>query len=413
MHTLKVLVLEDSPFQLMAVHQMLNASGVFDVLTAESVDAARQSLENRGPVDIAICDLQLEEGDGLQLIRHLARHRQARALIILSSLERSVLDSVGQLARHLGLHVLGVLEKPASLAVLHDLLQAYDRPPVPVEPAMPLVEVDELLCLDELSLECLPQLQQQWHVHFQPKVAFDGQLLGVEALVRWQHPTRGMLAPASFLPLVTYAGLMPQLTWHVLETALELSAKVRAEQGQALPVAVNIAPGIIELDSFALRLKALLEQVGLPASVLTLELLERRQAPATSVELEALLRLRMLGCRLAIDDFGVGDANIQRLLDLPFSELKISSQFVRGMAEDGRKAAVVAGALIMARRMGLSVVVEGVESAVDVQALHALGQPALQGHYVAEPMPADVLLDWITTREISQWRDQHLHHCPA
>ena len=413
MHTLKVLVLEDSPFQLMAVHQMLNASGVFDVLTAESVGAALQSLENRGAVDIAICDLQLEEGDGLQLIRHLARHRQARALIILSSLERSVLDSVGQLARHLGLHVLGVLEKPANLGVLHDLLQAYDRPPAAAQPAMPLVEVDELVPLDELSLERLPQLQQQWLIHFQPKVAVDGQLLGVEALVRWQHPVRGMLSPASFLPLVTYAGLMPHLTWHVLETALRLSAQVRDEQGHALPVSVNIAPGIIELDSFAPRVKALLDQVGLSAGVLTLELLERRQAPATSLELEALLRLRLLGCRLSIDDFGVGDANIQRLLDLPFGELKISSQFVRGMAEDGRKAAVVAGALIMARRMGLSVVVEGVESAGDVHALQALGQPALQGHYVARPMPAQALLDWMASRDIDQWRDQHLHHCPA
>ncbi|WP_455922380.1 EAL domain-containing response regulator [Pseudomonas putida] len=411
MHTLKVLVLEDSPFQLMAVHQMLNASGVFDVLTAESVDAALQSLENRGAVDIAICDLQLEEGDGLQLIRHLARHRQARALIILSSLERGVIDSVGQLARHLGLNVLGVLEKPASPGVLHELLQAYDRPQLPVQAPMPLVEVDELVSLDELSLERLPQLHQQWHIHYQPKVAFDGQLLGVEALVRWLHPTRGMLAPASFLPLVTYAGLMPQLTWHVLETALRLSAQVRDERGQALPVSVNIAPGIIELDSFAPRVKALLEQVGLPASVLTLELLERRQVPATSLELEALLRLRMLGCRLAIDDFGVGDANIQRLLDLPFSELKISSRFVRGMAEDGRKAAVVAGALIMARRMGLSVVVEGVESAGDVHALQALGQPALQGCYVAAPMPVAALRDWMHTRDISQWRDQH--HCLA
>lgn len=412
MHALKVLVLEDSPFQLMAMHQMLNASGVFDVLTAESVDAALQSLENRGPVDIAICDLQLEEGDGLELIRHLARHRQAQALIILSSLERGVLDSVGQLARHLGLQVLGVLEKPATPAVLHDLLQRYEQGET-TPGVMPLVEVNELVGLDELTLERLPQLRQQWQVWFQPKVAIDGRLLGVEALVRWQHPALGLLSPASFLPLVSYAGLLPQLTWHVLEAALQLSASVREHTGEALPVAVNMAPGLIEAEGFTAQLQARLKQAGLPATVLTLEMRETRQGPANGLEVEALLRLRMLGCHLAIDDFGTGESNIQRLLDLPFSELKIPSRFVRGMAQDGRKAAVVAGALIMARRMGLGVVVEGVESASDFHALQALGQPALQGPYVARPMSQEALGAWMATRDLSHWAAQHGQPCQA
>ncbi|EIK97757.1 response regulator/EAL domain protein [Pseudomonas sp. M47T1] len=408
MHALKVLVLEDSPFQLMALHQMLNASGVFDVLTAESVDAALQSLERRGPVDIAICDLQMEEGDSLQLIRHLARHRQARALIILSSLERSVLDSASLLARQLGMHVLGVLEKPANPVVLHELLQGFDRQKALAEASIPLVEVNELVCMDELTVEHLPQLKAQWQTHFQPKVAFDGRLLGVEALVRWNHPVLGLLSPASFLPLVSYAGLMPHLTWHVLEAALNLSAAVREEGGEPLSVAVNVPPGIIEAEHFAPQVEALLKQKDLPASILTLEMLESRQAPASSLELEALLRLRMLGCHLAIDDFGMGDSNIQRLLDLPFSELKIPSLFVRGMAEDGRKAAVVAGALIMALRMGLDVVVEGVETASDFQALKALGQPALQGYYVARPMSALALRDWMASRDLAQWQDENL-----
>ncbi|WP_277962840.1 EAL domain-containing response regulator [Pseudomonas sp. RIT-To-2] len=401
MHALKVLILEDSPFQLMALHQMLNASGVFDVLTADTVEGALGSLERRGPVDVAICDLQLEEGDGLQVIRHLARYRQARALIILSSLGRDLLDGVGQLARHLGLQVLGVLEKPASPAVLHELLQGYDRNAE--QRAMPLVEVDELVALDELTVDRLPQLLEQWQPYFQPKVALDGRLLGVEALVRWEHPALGLLSPASFLPLVSYAGLLPHLSWHMLDCALALSASVRDEQGEALPVAVNVPTSLIESEGFVERLRGLLQPLGLPASVLTLEIVESQQACTSSVALEALLRLRLLGCGLAIDDFGMGDFNLQRLLALPFSEVKIPSQFVRGVAEDGRKAAVVAGALIMARRMGLAVVVEGVETASDFLALETLGQPALQGHYVARPMAGPALRTWMGTHEASQW----------
>jgi len=127
MRALKVLILEDNSFQLMALHQMLNATGVFDVLTAENVESARQSLANRGPIDVAICDLQLEAGDGLELIRSLAEGREAQALIILSSAEQEVLEGAAHMARQQGLHVLGCLRKPASAAALADLLASYQQ----------------------------------------------------------------------------------------------------------------------------------------------------------------------------------------------------------------------------------------------------------------------------------------------
>ena len=144
MRSLKVLVLEDSPFQLMAIHQMLNASGVFNVLTADTLEAAEASLANRGPVDIAICDLQLDKGDGVDLINHLARERLAHALIILSSTERRRLDGAAQSARQQGLHVLAALQKPASASVLHCLLQAYLDTACLPRAALPLAEVQLL-----------------------------------------------------------------------------------------------------------------------------------------------------------------------------------------------------------------------------------------------------------------------------
>jgi DNA-binding NtrC family response regulator len=125
MQSLKVLILEDHPFQLMALHQMLNANRVYDVLTAESVESAYGSLERRGRVDIAICDLQMLDADGLALIRHLASEGLAGALIILGGAERNVLDSVSQLAQQLGLRVLGCLQKPACAGSLRKLLEQY------------------------------------------------------------------------------------------------------------------------------------------------------------------------------------------------------------------------------------------------------------------------------------------------
>lgn len=405
MRSLNVLILEDNPFQLMALHQMLNANQVFNVLTADSVVAAQQSLVNRGSVDIAICDLQMEGPDGLEMIRHLAETRQARAIIILSSTDTSILDGAAHLARQQGIWVLGSLPKPASALALRELLDLYsEHIEHDIEP-LPLLQVSESLSLEELHPvapgQCIGDsgMFEQWIAHYQPKVNQEGELLGVEALVRWQHPQYGLLAPGRFMAAVEHAGLIAPLTWRMLEQALKLSSEVLQMRGEALPVAVNIAPALLEHADFAQQVLALLARFDLPPAVLTLEIVESSVLNTSTWQLESLMRLRLQGCRLSIDDFGTGASNIQRLLQLPFSELKIPSEFVRGMAEDGRKSAVVAGALIMARRMAMNVVVEGVETADDYHAVQALGRPAVQGYFIARPMSEVDLLSWMAERK--------------
>lgn len=404
MNSLNVLILEDNPFQLMALHQMLNANQVFNVLAADSVAAAQQSLTNRGRVDIAICDLQMDGPDGLEMIRHLAETRQARAVIILSSTDTSVLDGAAHLARQQGLWVLGSLAKPASATALRKLLEVYSEGIEHDTAPLPLLQVSESLSLEALYPIAPGQriddtrVSEQWVAHYQPKVSLEGTLLGVEALVRWQHPEFGLLAPGRFMAAVEHAGLIAPLTWRMLELALKLSSEVLQARGEALPVAVNIAPVMLEHVDFAQQILALLARFGLPPEVLTLEVVESSVLNTSTWQLESLMRLRLQGCKLSIDDFGTGASNIERLLQLPFSELKIPSEFVRGMAEDARKSAVVAGALIMARRMAMNVVVEGVETADDYQALQALGKPAVQGYFIARPMSETDLLSWMAER---------------
>lgn len=397
MRSLKVLILEDNPFQMMALHQMLNANQVFDVLTAQSVEEALASLEHRGSVDIAICDLQMEGPDGLSLIGHLAMNQLARAVIILSSAEPSVLDSAAQLARQQGLTVLGALQKPASVASIGELLQQWlctardastaSVPGAPVS-AYSVIPIDEDI-----------DYSAQWIAHFQPKVRLDGTLAGVELLARWQHPAHGLLMPGRFLASLEQAGRMPELTWHMLEVGLSLSYRRLLACGNALPVAVNIAPLMLDQADFVPRILSLLERFPVRAQMLTLEVVEQSARQLAVVQFENLLRLRMAGCRLSIDDFGTGASNIQRLLEMPFSELKIPSEFVRGLADDRRKSAVIGGALLMARKMHLDVVVEGVETIDDYEALLKLGSPVIQGYFIARPMAETDLLSWIDDLE--------------
>jgi EAL domain-containing protein (putative c-di-GMP-specific phosphodiesterase class I)/ActR/RegA family two-component response regulator len=400
--SLKVLILEDNPFQLMALHQMLNANQVFDVLTADSVDAAQRSLNNRGGVDIAICDLQMDGPDGLSLIRYLAETGQARALIILSSAEQSVLEAVAQLARQQGIEVLGCLQKPASVAILGELLGRWQ--PLSEDVVAPLALPVET-AFSEQELHQLEPGQSvgddprypQWIAHFQPKVSLDGELLGVELLARWQHPSRGLLAPGQFIDALENAGLLDALTWRMLELGLTLSTERLHSTGRALPVAVNVPPAMLDQADFVPNLMALLERFPVRAQMLTLEIVEQSARQMAVVQFENLLRLRMAGCRLSIDDFGTGASNIQRLLEMPFTELKIPAEFVRGMADDRRKSAVVAGAMYMAQKMALDVVIEGVETAEDFHALLQLGKPSIQGYFIAKPMGEADLRLWIET----------------
>ncbi|TDV62454.1 EAL domain-containing protein [Pseudomonas sp. LP_7_YM] len=395
MHSLKVLILEDNPFQRMALHQMLNANQVFDVLTAGSVEAALCELEQRGPVDIALCDLHMDGEDGLSLIGYLADTGQAGAVIILSSAEASVLDSAAQLARQRGVRILGALQKPASAAAIGALLA--QRLSLAGAPETARFEYTEPTALP--PLDSAHDYRAQWIPYFQPKVGAGGELVGVELLARWQHPTLGLLAPGRFLPQLEQAGLITVLTWHMLELALSLSHRLLMSRGRALPVAVNIPPQLLDQPDFVPGLQLLLERFAVQPQMLTLEVIEQSARQMAVVQFENLLRLRMAGCRLSIDDFGTGASNIQRLLELPFNELKIPAEFVRGMAEDRRKSAVVGGALFMAKRMALDVVVEGVETAEDYAAVSMLGSPAIQGYFIARPMGEADLMNWLDDLE--------------
>lgn len=393
MHSLKILILEDHPFQLMALHQMLNASGVYDVLAAESVASAKEMLARHGPVDVAICDLYLDGDDGLSLIRHLAQERLASSLIILSDAEPVLLERVGELARQLGVRLLGSVAKPANSAILHRLLSHYREVPATTEPQEASAQVFELA---SLSAEQLARSREQWRVQYQPRVDAEGRLVAVEAVVGWQHPTLGLLAPGQFFTVLKGAGLLDMLTWHLLEQALALSAAITGEDGRPLPVAVGLPSSQLLDAGSAARLQDLLARLQLPGSVLTLELDESHCDRMSS---EAWAALRSLGCRLSLDGFSGTLLSLPQLTGLPLHELKLPVAALRGMGEDGRKAAAVAGALILARRLELKVVIVGVETPEDWAIASKLGRPVRQGHFIARPMPAGILLEWLSARE--------------
>jgi len=394
MNSLKVLLLEDQQFQLMAMHQMLNAIGIFNVITADGADNAIQLLEKHGKVDIAICDLHMEGADGLDLIRYLGEAQCVGGLIIASSAEPIVLSSVAHMARGYGVPLLGCLEKPASALRFRLLIDRFLEQGPRLEPGLPQLLVEELVSEEEVRKALR---EKQLTAYFQPKVSINGQVVGVEALVRWQHSKLGMLSPAQFLPIVEYAGLSNQLTWFMLEQSLELASRLSLRDGSPLPVAVNIAPDILLEPDFSRRVLSLVAEHDLSPEILTIEIVESAFSTPAPARIEALARLRMSGCKVAIDDFGTGASNMQRLSELPVSDLKIPAEFVKGIGREVRLNAIVEGAIVMAARMGLDVTVEGVDSLEDYEALSLLGEPFVQGYFIARPMSEAGLGQWLST----------------
>nr|WP_244962657.1 EAL domain-containing protein [Cryobacterium roopkundense] len=238
----------------------------------------------------------------------------------------------------------------------------------------------------------------QFVVHYQPKIDLDtNDVRGVEALVRWNHPLRGLVYPDDFIPLVEQAGLMKTLTGIVLEKALD-QTKVWHAQGRPLTVAVNIsASSLIDLE-LPDRILGLLTDRGLSPSVLMLEITEDFLMADRDRARAILVRLRAMGTRIAVDDFGSGYSSLSYLRDLPIDELKLDKSFIMSMSGNARATALVASTIDLAHSLGLRMVAEGVESGGDYAYLASRGCDVAQGLYVSGPVAAEELDRWLASR---------------
>ena len=235
-------------------------------------------------------------------------------------------------------------------------------------------------------------------VHFQPKLSLDsGRVEGAEALVRWQHPCRGLLGPHEFVELAERADLMDALTLSVLRTSLE-QACAWARAGTPLSVAVNVSAQTLLYRNLPGTVAGLLDDVGLPGSSLRLEITESSLMRDPDRSAEVLEALRDLGVRISIDDFGTGYSSLALLQRLPVAEMKVDRSFVKDMTENAHDAAIVRSTIDLGRNLGLTVVAEGVETPLALEQLRAFGCHEAQGYLISRPVPADELTAWLAAQ---------------
>jgi len=234
-------------------------------------------------------------------------------------------------------------------------------------------------------------------VHYQPQVATsDGRWVSSEALARWHHPRLGLIGPATFLPIAAHSALGLPLTYRILELALADRRAMVASTGVAATVAVNLHASALDEASFPDRALAIVEREGAQPPDVTLEVTEETVDGESGEALANLTRLRVLGFRLSIDDFGKGHSSLHRLHRVPFNELKIDRSFVQAAAHDVTARTIVESSVALAVDLGLRIVVEGVETEATWQWLAGLGADLMQGYFVARPLPPSSMRGWLT-----------------
>jgi len=348
---------------------------------------------------LILLDLMMPEMDGVELLRLLGQQKCKAGIVLMSGVGKRTMETAGQLASVLGLSIVGHLQKPFRLKELEDVLGRRAEPEtapmanhatamdIPYEELQSAIERDEFV------------------VYYQPQIDIaTGRVIGVEALVRWKNPVRGLVFPDNFIDRAEKLGLIDALGWIVVNHGLREVAQFANGNGIAPMLSLNASVHSLHDLNFPDVLVSLAEKYGVSPSNITVEITESGLIQELSRTLDILTRLRMKQVKLSIDDFGTGYAMMQQLRNIPATELKIDKSFVQDMQGNERDRIMVQKTIEIGHELGMHVIAEGVENKEQLDLLHADGCDSVQGYYFSRPLPAHDLVRWL-----GSYRSQLLH----
>lgn len=390
---LRVLIVDDDPFMLAFEEQLVRTFGVGDVRTAVDGALARELVDDPATCpDAIVCDLDMPEMDGIEFVHYLSDRQFAGGVIIASGAGERIVASVAALVRSLDLHLVASLNKPVDPETLREALgMIRSRTSLAMRdgrlsPRFATLDADAIR--DGIARGFAD-------ICVQPQVSVaDRRVTGVEVLLRWTDPERGVLSPLAVVPVAEDAGLIDDLTIAIYRRAISCLAECR-RGGLDMRISVNLSTLNLHRLDLPERLSRIAAEFGVPTGHVVLEVTESRLIEDITASLEVLGRLRLHGFGLAVDDFGTGYSSLELLRQLPFNELKVDQTFVRGARTDSAARTIIESAVALGRNLGMRVVVEGVETAADWSLVEQFRCDAVQGYYVARPMPPGEFHDWV------------------
>jgi EAL domain-containing protein (putative c-di-GMP-specific phosphodiesterase class I) len=333
----------------------------------------------------------LPDGDGIQIIRSLHERARQTSIIIVSSISGKVLGAARMVAQERGFRVSGVFSKPLNFDSFSALLRRDDEF-LSQHPAGIVDDAGRQLPAALLAAEISAA---EIVLHYQPKIDLaSGELTGVEALVRWQHPHLGLVYPDFIIPYFEQNDSIHQLTSIIIEKALDWFS--RSKMSRRITLAINLSARDLAVHNLADRIGDACTRHGISPKRVILELTETGATSDSQLALATLTRLRIKGFGLALDDFGSGYASIVQLARMPFSSVKVDRSFVCEIDHSREARKIVKAIIGLGHSLGLDVVAEGVETVAAARQLHELGADSVQGFLMARPMSEHALPNWLS-----------------
>jgi len=352
---------------------------------------AKTFLENLSAnTTLIVIDLVMPGTDGVELLRLLGARKCKAGIVLMSAVANRTLESAGQLAQLLGLTLVGHLQKPFKIADLKKVLQF-----LPGTESVRAVNSPHRLAIQKEELQNAIR-QNEFVVYYQPQIDIASRhVIGVEALVRWQHPILGLIFPDSFIGQMEKFGLIDKLGWIVANRGMSDVGQFTNGGASALTLSLNASVNSLCDLNFPDILVSIAEKFGVSPANLTIEITETGLTKELARTLDILTRLRMRNVKLSIDDFGTGYAMMQQFKTIPATELKIDKSFVQGIVDDDRSRIMVQKTIEMGHELGMQVVAEGVETFEQLELLRLNGCDSAQGYLFFRPISAEEMVGWL------------------
>jgi EAL domain-containing protein (putative c-di-GMP-specific phosphodiesterase class I)/CheY-like chemotaxis protein len=406
---LKILVIEDDELIRETLLQLLE-SQTYRVIVAQNGRVGVQMALSESP-DLILCDVQMPELDGYEVLRTLRQNSQAATIpFIFLTAQGAKAD----FRRGMELGADDYLAKPFTkaelLGAIASRLSKRQTITQPLTAALQQAEarLNDLVndstttssvCPEKLALEALLRralAQGEFQVYYQPQVNIaTGKIIGAEALVRWQNPDRGIISPAEFIPLAEETGLIIPIGEWVLLSACAQAASWLDTGFSPFRISVNLSARQLSDPALKARIVQILETTGLEPANLELEMTESALVENASVAGTTLNELKALGIRIAVDDFGTGYATLGYLKQFAFDSLKIDRIFVRNASEDPQNAAITTAVILLGHSLNMTVIAEGVETEAELAFLKENQCDIMQGYLFSRPQPAPIFENFL------------------